>query len=88
MTALHTLKLTHWKGRDGPFRGWGSVGSHLGERGSRVSSTEILIEGRHGVPAQSLKLGETGFARSLADKRGLSQRIADIAWPGSYCEGH
>ena len=80
MTALHTLKLTHWKGRrDGPFRGWGSVGSHQGERGSRVSSTDILIEGRHGVPAQSLKLGNAGFARSLADERRLSQWFTDIA---------
>ena len=41
--------------------------------------TEILPEGRHRVPAQSLKLDETGFARSLADKRRLSQRSTDIA---------
>ena len=35
---------------------------------TEISSTEILTEGRPGVPAQSLKFGNTGFARSLADE--------------------
>ena len=35
MTALPTLKLTHWIRRTGPTRTWASVGSHLGERGEK-----------------------------------------------------
>ena len=68
--------------------GVGSWGATWWTKGDRVSSTEILTEGRQRIPAQSLKLGETGFARSLADKRQLSKWLADIAWPGGYCEGH
>ena len=75
-------------GRASRPRGWGSGGVTWRSKGSRVSSTEILTEGRHRVPAQSLKLGETGLARSLADKRWLSQWSTDIAWSGGHCEGH
>ena len=50
-----------------------------GSRGSGVSSTEVLTESRHGVPAKSQKLSNPGFARSLADKRWLSQWSTDIA---------
>ena len=71
--------LTPQEGKDGPTRGWGSVASHLGEQEEGVSSTEFLTEARRGVPAQSLTLSETGFTRSLADKRLLSQWSADIA---------
>ena len=66
-------------GRASRPRGWGSGGVTWRSKGSRVSSTEILTEGRHRVPEQSLKLGETGLARSLADKRWLSQWSTDIA---------
>ena len=81
LSALPTYNLTHWRGRDGPTRGWGSMESHLPEEGVRagISSIEILTEGRRLVPAQSLKLGNTGFARSLADKRRLSHWPTDIA---------
>ena len=51
----------------------------MGSRESRISSTEIFTEGRRRVPAESLKLGNTGFARSLADERRLSQWFTDIA---------
>ena len=57
--------LTGWpirRGKMGPPGGGGAWGVTWESRRSRVSSTEILTEGRHGVPAQSLKLGESGFA--------------------------
>ena len=61
-------------------RGFGRGGqSPGGAEGARVSSTEILTEGRRGVPAKSLKLSNAGFARSLADERQLSQWSTDIA---------
>ena len=70
-------------------QGVGACGeSPGGAEGAGISSTEVLAAGRHGVPAQSLKLSKTGFARSLADKRRLSQWSTDIAWPGGHCEGH
>ena len=64
--------------------GVGEHGSYLiespgGAERAENSSTEILTEGRPRVPAQSLKLGNAGFARSLADKRQLSQWSTDIA---------
>ena len=86
---MHTspLELTLWeRGKASVPRGGGAGGggSYLqespgGAGRARNSSTEILTEGRHGVPAQSLKLGNTGFARSLADERRLSQWSTDIA---------
>ena len=57
-------------GQPGDGGAWGVT---RGRGESRISSTEILTECRRGVPAESLKLGNTGFARSLADKRRLSQ---------------
>ena len=47
-------------------------GRYLREEGRHGSSTEVLIESRRGNPAKSLTLGNTGFARSLADMRGLT----------------
>ena len=80
MTASPTCKLTHWRGSGRQTRGWGRVGESPEEEGrAENSSTEILTEGRLGVPAKSLKLGNTGFARSLADQRRLSQWSTDIA---------
>ena len=72
-------------GQPGGGETWGVT---WGSRESRISFSEILTEGRHGVPAESRKLGNTGFARSLADKRRLSQLSTDIALPGGHCEGH
>ena len=73
MTTLRsTHKLTPQEGEDGPTRGWGSVVSQLGEQEEWVSSTEDYTESRRGNPAKSLKLGNTGFARSLADERRLT----------------
>ena len=33
VTTLPTHELTYWRGRGEPTRAWGSVGSHLKERG-------------------------------------------------------
>ena len=41
--------------------GGGVWGVTWESRARRISSTEILTEGRHGVPAESLKLGNTGL---------------------------
>ena len=68
MTALSTHKLIH-------LEGWGSVVSHLKERGKPGSSTEVITESRR----EFLQLSNTGFFRSLADKRQLSQWSIDIA---------
>ena len=51
MTTLLTHQLTPWRGSGGPTRGWGRVGSHLGEqreqelvlqRSSQQADTEFL----------------------------------------------
>ena len=51
MTTLATYQLTHWRGSGGPTKGWGSLGSHLGEqreqesvlqRSSQKADTEFL----------------------------------------------
>ena len=57
----------------------GGEGGSSKEEGGAHISIEILTEGRRRVPAVSLKLGNTGFARSLADKRRMSQWSTDIA---------
>ena len=71
MTTISAHKLTPQEGEDEPTRGWGSKASHLGEQEEGGSSTEVFTESRRGNPAKSLKLGNTGFARSLADARRL-----------------
>ena len=58
--------------------GGGAWGVTWGSRRSRVSSTEILTEGRHGVPVQSLKLGNTGRQETAES---LVHRYSETGWP-------
>ena len=72
---------------EGGERQWGRVEWSSEGEGWADSSKETLTEGRHGCPALSLTLGNTGFT-SLADKKGMCQWSTGVAWPGGYCEGH
>ena len=56
----------------------GGAGKPPARVGGEISSTEIFTEGRRSVLALSLKLGNAGFARSLADERRLGQWTTDI----------
>ena len=67
--------------------GEGGVGRSPGGEGWADSSIETLTEDRHGRPALSLMLRNTGFT-SLADKKWLCQWSTGLAWLGGYCEGH
>ena len=72
MNTLPTYQLTHWRGSGGPTRGWGSLGSHLGER----RELELVLQ-RSSQKADAEFLPKADFARSLADKRWLSQWSTD-----------
>ena len=75
MTAPSTHKLTHLEGER-----WANQG--VGERGESpegAGGSKQFYREQTGISAKSLQLSNTGFFRSLADKRQLGQWLIDIA---------
>ena len=76
---MSTHKLNHLEGE-----GWANqgVGEH-GESPERAGEARQFYKSHHreqtGIPAKSLQLSNTGFFRSLADKRRLGQWSIDIS---------